>query len=300
MVPLENKISFNLRINESPKLRAFHDLLIEKNISLSPNNNLSEVDELFLGIISSIQANNKEAFEQLYKKKSKSNPSKESPSPFVNDDFLIFCLIVGIEKFGIDKTWINKIISIRSRNGITNTLENILKENYYSKDNVHEIVLIYAQLVNPVLITNSLLNDAFKDISGNIELFESKSYFQISCALRAYDLIISLKEAPDGSEISLLRLFNSRFIKRSRILSWLLQLLLLLSFLFILLKLPVYSPETVALIKKYEYAFILLSALGFTFLGNQFDIIKKKSREITMRMLGYPKDLFRNIEKNDD
>lgn len=300
MVSLESKISYLKRIDENLKLKAFHDLLWDKITAILFDNNLSSADELYLGIISSIQKNDKETFEKLYSKKSRSKPTKDSPSPFVNDDFLIFCLIVGITKFNIDKSWIKNIVSIRSRNIITITLENILNNNYSSTSNLPEIILIYFQLTNQSLITNDFLNNTYKSISENVTLFESKSDFQILCAFRAYDLIITIKEAPEGSEISLLKQFNKKFISRIRVLVWMLQIIILLGLLYALLNLPKYTPETVKLIDRYNYVFTILGAFGFTFLGNRIPFIRNKSQELIMRLLGYPKDLIKKSHKIQD
>ncbi|NQT65494.1 MAG: hypothetical protein HQ554_04885 [FCB group bacterium] len=143
MVSIENKADYQLRINESPKLAAFNNLLLGKSFVPSLQQNLNESDKIYFGLVSAIHSNNKVVFETHYNKKKRSNPSKDSPTPFVNDDFLIFCLILGVIKFEYDKNWIKNIISIRSRNPITITFENILNENYYSKSNLPEIVLVF-------------------------------------------------------------------------------------------------------------------------------------------------------------
>lgn len=293
MVSLENKNTYLDRIKGIPKLKAFYDLLIEKSTVFSNNDSLSETDELFFRIITAIQTNDREAFERLYLKKSKSNPSKESPAPFVNDDFLIFCLIVGISKFEFDKSWIKNIVSIRSRSAITITLENLLNEDYNSKSNLYEIVLIYIQLNNTSLITNSLLNDTFKNISRNTTLFESKSDFQILCAIQAYDLIIELKEAPEGSEINLLKQFKSRFLKRVKILTWIIQTSIMILFLFGLIELISNVPSIKNFFNDYDPLF---GVLGLSIFGNFIPSIKKKSYEILLRIFGYPKALIKNLE----
>lgn len=300
MVSLESKFAYIERVNASPKLRAFHDLLSEKNISFWHENNLSDADELFIGIISSIQTSNKEKFETIYQKKSKSNPTKDSLLPFVNDDFLIFSLIVGIKKYDIDTSWIKNVVAIRSRNAITITLENILNENYYSTINLPEVVLMYFQLIDESFITNNLLDSAYKSVSENAALFENRSDFQILCATSAYDIIIRLKNAPEGSEVYLLKQFNLKFVKRIKVLSFLLQLSILLFLLYCLLQLPVYSPELIIWINKYGYVFTVLGALGVTLIGNQFNFIKRKSQELTMRMFGYPRGLIKKIEKKKE
>ncbi len=286
------------RVNKSTKLKAFHHFLLGKEIVFLPNSNYSEMDEQFIKILSAIQINDKTAFEEVYSRKSKSNPTKESPTPFVNDDYLIFCLIIAITKFDIDRTWINSILSIRNRNPTTITLENILHENYSSTNNQAEVVLIYLHLCHQA-IDNDLLNTAYKSITENMILLDNRNDFLILCACRAYDLIIEQKEASYGSEITLLKKFNQSFTIRIKILSWIVQYAVLLGLIYGLLKLPAYSPEVIQVLDKYNYVFTLLGALGVTFLGNLFPFSRKKSKELLMRLLGYPTGLLNNKEKEE-
>jgi hypothetical protein len=153
---------------------------------------------------------------------------------------------------------------------------------------------MFLQNINQNLITNDILNSTFKKINENTALLESKSDFQILCAIHAYNSIVLLKEAPEGSEIQLLKSFDSRFSKRMKVLSWVMQLLILAGIIYGLLKLPKYSPETVDLIDDYGFAFTILGALGFTFFGNQLGFIRRKTNELTMRLFGYPKGLIKN------
>lgn len=293
MVPLEDKINYLNRISENPKLSAFNHLLIGKSISMPFGSDLSEADEIYFGIISAIQSNDKTAFEKHFNKKSKSNPSKESPAPFVNDDFLVFSIIVGVSKFKLDKSWIKYIVSIRSKNPITTTLDNLLAENYYSTSNLPEIVFMFLQNINSSRITNDFLNSTFKRINENTVLLDSKSDFQILSAIHAYNSIIQLKVAPEGSEVQLLKSFDSRFVKRMKVLSWLLQIGIFIGIIYGLLRLPIYSPEIVDLINDYSFAFTILGALGFTFFGNQLGFIRRKTHELTMRLFGYPKGVIK-------
>lgn len=297
MVSVENRITYIDKISESPKLMAFHHFLLGRDVNPLLNTGLNDSDEQFFKILISIQGSNKGDFEDIYSNKSKSNPSKNSPSPFVNDDYLIFCLIVAIMKFDIDRSWIKKIVSIRSRTAMTVTFENILNENFFSTNNQLEIILIFLNLYNSSKINNDLLNTTFKGVKENTALINNKNDFQILCALRAYDLIIELKEAPDGSEIQLLKSFNTNFIIRTKILSWFFQLGAFLAFFYFILKLPVYSPEIIQLINDYGYIFNILGALGFSFLGNQLTFIKQKSQQLTMRSLGYPKEMYEKLKR---
>lgn len=294
MVPLEERIDYLSRVNESQKLTAFNNLLLDKLIVVPKDQDLNESEEYYLGIVKAIQENNSADFEKHFEKKCKSKPSKDSPAPFVNDDFLIFSFIVGVVQFNIDKNWINHIISIRNRNDITITFENILKENYVSTSNFPEIVLMFLKFINQNLITNDLLNSTFRKINENTILFDDKSDFRILCAIRAYDLIIERKEATEGNEITLLKKFNQNFKKRIKILSWILQSALFFGLIFGLLKLPIYSPETIAFLDKYDFMFSVFGFLGFTIVGNQIPFVKNKSQELLMRLFGYPKQLIKN------
>lgn len=299
MVSLENRADYSFRINESPKLTAFNNLLLNRTTILTQNLDLNESDEIYLGLIQSILATEKTTFIYFYNKKNKSHPSKESPSPFVNDDFLIFCLIVGIEKFSLEKNWIKNIVSIRVRNGITITFENILNENYYSKDNLSEIVLMYFQLINPSLITNDLLNEAYIGLSKNTELFEGKSDFQILCALRAYDLIILLKESPSGSEINLLKKFNLAFLKRVKLLSWLVQTAILAALMYGAIELISYNPSIKTFFDKFGTVLKIFGIFGLSQIGNAFPVFKRKSYDSLLRIFGYPAELIVEFHKKE-
>lgn len=291
MVSIEERTFYTQRVNESLKLKAFHQFLLGNEVSTSFNN-ITDLEEQFFKILFSIQTNNKTVFQEIYIRKSKSNPSKNSPAPFVNDDYLIFCLIIAITKFGIDKTWIRHIISIRNRNIITITFENILNENYSSTSNQLEVILIFLNLCKQSSIDDNLLNAVFKSIIENTKMLENRNDFEIFCTFRAYDLIVEQKEANVGNEITLLKQFSQNFKKRIKILSWFLQGVILFSLIYGLFKLPIYSPEAIKMISDYNYVFTIIGAFGFTILGNQISFIKDQSQQLLMRLFGYPKELI--------
>lgn len=291
MVSVEERFTYISSVSESTKLMAFHNFLWDKEFSSVPNN-VSESDEQFIKILSSIYTNNKKMFGEIYEKKSKSNPSKDSPTPFVNDDYLIFSLIVAITNFNIDKTWIKNIISIRNRNTTTITFENILNENYSSTGNLFEVVLMFLHMCKQSSIDNNLLNLTYKSITENTNLIKNRNDFQILFAFRAFDFIIFQKEATEGNVITSLKKFNKNFKTRIKVLSWILQALLFFGLIYCLLKLPNYNPYVVSIIEEYNFVFTLLGVSGFTFLGNKIPFIKNKSQELLMRIFGYPKNLL--------
>lgn len=292
MVSLELKLTYLQSINDTAKLTAFHNFLIGTKFQIDKYDSI-EGNQLFFDLISAFQNNDKVKFLNLYDKKSKSNPNKEHPLPFVNDDFFLFVLIEGIIKFGIDKSWINKILSIRQRNDITITFENILNENFLSKSNLMTMVLVHSHLNQTPVITDELLNDSYNEITNKSELLQNKNDFEILCALQAYDLIILNKMTPERSDINLLNQFNKHFLKRIKVITWIIQVILLFVLLFFLLKIFILFPEYGALVNKYGPVFSVLGALGFTFLGNLIPSIKTKSQEFILLIFGYPKELIK-------
>lgn len=297
MVPLEEKAGYLSRVNESHKLTTFNNLLLGKTIVAPESQDLNETEEYYFEIVNAIQKNKKIDFEKYFSKKCKSKPSKDSPAPFVNDDFLMFSFIVGVSIFNINKDWVNYIVSIRNRNAITITFENILNENYYSTSNLPEIVFVFLQLNNQSLITNEFVNFTYKKLTENIKLFESRSDFKILCSIKAYDSILLQKELPDNSELILFRNFNTKLIRRIKYLSWIIQAVLFTGLIYLLLKLPNYSPETIQFIEAYNYAFTIFGALGLSLIGNLIPVFKNKSQELIMKMLGYPSELIKNSTK---
>jgi len=293
MVSLENRSDYSFRINESQKLKAFYDLLLSKSLIKKSDDEISESDQIYFGIISSIISNDIASFKIYYEKKSKSHPSKDSPSPFVYDDCFVFCLIVGISKFSIDKSWIKEIISIRNRNSITITFENILNENYFSKSNQLEVVLMYFHLCNPSLITNELLNDTYQRIIETADLFNGKSDFLIICAIRSYDNIIVRKDSQAGSYLNLLMSFELRFLNRIKYLAWLVRTALLISLIYIIIVLISFFPVIKTFFDTFGTIVTLFGVFGISQLGNIFPFVIKTSNVLLLYAFGYPNELKR-------
>lgn len=297
MVPIEETINYLSRINSSPKLAAFNNLLGGREIHTPEDRDSNELNQVYYGIIKAIKENNKQDFNTFYSIKSKSKPSKDSTAPFINDDFLIFVLLVGVNKFAIDKSWITYIISIRNKNAITITFENLIKENYYSRSILPEIVYMYLHFTKPMLITNDFINFTYKTISDNTQLFEGRSDLQILCAINSYNLIIISKEVPDKSELLMFQDFTGRLLKRVEFLSWLIQAAFFWGVIYLLLNLPKYSPETIRFIDKYNYAFTIFGVLGLSFLGNVIPLFKKISQISLLRLLGASKTSVKELIK---
>lgn len=294
MVLIEKRLKYLSKINTESKLKliAFYSMLKVNPVIYDEDRALSEADEIYYGVINSIISNNESDFLHYYKIRSRSKPSDKFSSPFVSDDFLIFSLLIGIVKFGVARDWINSILSIKSKNEITETFQNIIKEDYFSLSNIPEIVLCFLSLTNKSLINNDLTNRAYLKIKDDFKLFDNQNDFKILCTLNAYDIIIDLKEIPRGSRISLLEKFDKKFNKRITVVFLIIQVVFFYGIISLLISLPNYNPKVIDLIEKYNYVFTFFSALGLSLIGNQVAIYKDKIKELIKMALGYPKELI--------
>jgi hypothetical protein len=295
MVPLEEQISYFQRIESTPKLFAFKNMLSGQPI-LFPNGNLqiSDTEKIYYEITIAIQTDDKGKFLEFFNKKNKSNPSKDNPPPFVHDDFLIFSLIIGIMKFDCDRAWIKSVISTRIKNNITNTFENILNGNFNHSDNIREVIFMYFNLINQCNISSDLANETFMRINANNQFFQSKNDFIIICTILSYNRIVELKTLPDSNENQLLKSFEIKFTKRIKILAWFIQTIILTILVYILYEVISAKPEIKTLFDRVGSIIKITALIGISQLGNILPWIKKWFYQILLSALGYPKELFKN------
>jgi len=194
MVSLKDRNDYLGRIRQSEKAHLFYDFLFLETI-LKTDNDVAEEpsDKLFFELLLSLQTNNSELFNKNYLEVSKRKPSPESP--FVNDDFLTFCLILGVKRFNIDCTWVQSVINCRtSQNEETNetiqTYKNILKDNYKSTDNNFGIIIVFQNVLLKDYISGIEKSEFYnKTIKHDYPMY--KSDFLNLISLKAFDLVLS-------------------------------------------------------------------------------------------------------------
>ena len=286
MVSLEDRVEYQKRVNNSPKLKYLSQFLLGKVLSIPDEVTFSETDNIYVGALESIQKGKRKDFEHFYSKKSKSNPTDEFQSPFVSDDFLIFSLIVGIVKFGIDKEWITRILSLRKRSSITSTFENLLTENYYSKSNQPEIIFSFLNIIDSSKVTTELLDSMYDSIKDNDSLFDGKNDFLTICSLHAYNELIKMR---GGDETILLKSFKNKFLKRIKVLTWCVSTLVLFAVLMGLIKLLSFVPEIKVFLDDYDPFF---GVLGLSLLGNTVTMFRKSVFNLLLKIFGFPVEIL--------
>ena len=288
MVSIENQIAY-LEGIDNPKLLAFRLYLFDESLVI-PNSFESEIDEHFYTILVSIKDSDKETFTKIYE--SLSNRQPNITSPFVHDDFLIFLLIVGTISFDSENSWLKNVVSLRSRNEISITFENLLKNNYSSTSNLPEITLFFLYKVKRDIISDDLVLRTYKSIIRNTNLIEKTSDFRTLISLRSMELVILLKNVSDGVELDTLRDFQTKFLKRIKLFASFIY------FVFVMFLVRIGYMIYTHLSTEHQQLFsdvgLVLSLFGIALLGGAiFALIRKVIFRITARVFGFPMKLLK-------
>lgn len=194
MVSLEQRGEYLKGILVNEKFLIFYNFLVSNGTSVigesMPPSDV--IDDSFRDILMAICNSNSQDFQKHYSQYSSRTPSPTSP--FVNDDFLLFSLIIGVKKFGLSQEWVEKVLQARKCtspdcNQTLTTFKNILLQNYNSLDNHLGIILIVQNILNNDLLLPANKAKLYTGITSS--MFPSKrSDFLNIVELRAYDLLI--------------------------------------------------------------------------------------------------------------
>jgi len=286
MVSLEERSNYLASVETKPKLKAFYSLLHQRPTNVPSGNDVNETDFIYYEFITSLLELDKERFLKSYQTISKRQPTSDATSPFINDDFLIFSLVLGVKLFNIEKKWISGIISFRNRNPMAITLENILNENYSSTSNRLEIVVSFLLLYDPSKLSNDLLKNCYGSITTNYDLLEDQNDIVILCSLKAFDLIVELSNPTSGGEVVFLQRFEAKFLRRMKIISVIIYNVILLFVLFILVKILDHLPEeTIGELNQYN---LIIGIVGAGLIGSNFiQSLRKRFTKLFCSLLGY-------------
>ena len=280
MVSVEERILYLNKIQQIPKIKLFSDLLNGKHCI----DNITNIDTSYIGFIDSLSNNNEQKFKEIYNDFSRKKPSSESL--WINDDFLIFVLILGIVHYRIDRTWIKGAINTRTTQkpehlSINKTFSNILDDNFQSNENLYEIVIVFQNFLNFALSVEHF-DDLYNRISSNINLFSSQNDFLVCLSIKAMDIIIVSKDLPNNKEIVNMRDFVALFQKRVRIISKVIYILIL-SVIIILMF--VFWEKYTEFLNAMSLVFGLLGVGLLTFIK----WIQEKINDFILSVLGYSK-----------
>jgi hypothetical protein len=152
---------------------------------------------------------------------------------------------------------------------------------------------MFLQINDSTAISNSFLILTFKRIINTFNsVFESKNDFKILSLMRAYDLIIELKESTDPSEIYHLKIFNKTFLKRIKVLSWICRTILIISILYLMIEIISQNHTVKDFFDKTGSVLKILGLFGISQLWNLLPFVKKITYKYLLIIFGYPRALI--------
>lgn len=174
-----------------------------------------DVDTTFLSIISSIVEGNQSHFEQEYNKISQRVPN--SHTPFVNDDYLLFVIALGIIKFNVNIIWFESVLEMRKCVteeciGVTRTLQNIISKNYNSLDNNFSVLTVCQPFLGASLISNENKKKCYSTIISKTFPKNDSDFLNI-LDLKAFDLLLEEQLLNEKSDLYVLKA-KDQFLKR--------------------------------------------------------------------------------------
>lgn len=265
MVSLIERNTYFNQLRENRKFDLFFSYIFSLPIKFDDQKG-NDIDSLFSEMVLSLRDLNRNRFQLVLDKISARDP--KSTTPFVNDDFLIFIVILGVKKFELDQSWLNRVLEVRGKvtkeNGrIVTTYRNILNSGYNSSENLVEIVLFFEEILGEELIKKGLKKSWFKSIVSR-DFPHYKSDFLNVLDLRANYLVLEhATSLLDEGELFQLKKFEAGFLKRVDTITNISFFLLLAGVLFLIIWL-VFSPKFDSIIGKVD---ILLGILGVGIFG---------------------------------
>lgn len=208
MVSLIERGMYLNQFGENPKVLAFLGFLFPGNGDMkNQEDSVIDVDTTFLSLINSIMMEDKTSFMDEYKRISQRTPN--SQTPFVNDDYLLFIIAIGVDKFKVNPTWFESVLEVRKCVTeecliITKTFQNIVCKNYNSLDNNFSIVTVAQSFLGTSLISNNNKKVCYSSIvSKRFPKYDSA--FLNILDLKAYDILIEEQLLNESSDLFLLK-----------------------------------------------------------------------------------------------
>ena len=299
MVSLNQKIDVNVIAKDDKCLSAVVELLNGKNIGLSENDALDVRSKLLLAV-----SHGKES-DFLKIGKSISNRTISADADWCHDDFLLFLLILGNQKFGRPFDFIERVVEARRNN--TNPLAQKINEVFsalYRQDfaisgELGFLKIPFLQLVGSTHLDASEAKVAFDALSDSDVIEQFSPFFKVM-AVKAYDFILFSRsnfEIETATQlVSLVRReADNLSLKNLWDIILCLPLKLIASIIIILLFFSVSLYSGVIWIKSAykEYSYNSIGNISILSVGRQFDDLPSGVRTVASEIMGrYKDDIF--------
>lgn len=217
MVFVEERSNYLHNENKGKNFLLLRDFLINNCVE-TPNRE----GDIFHKLLFSLFSNDTETAQQIVQDYSAKEPNQHSQ--YIYKDMLIFLFICTTKKFDLNQDWINKFLRERKgsqeeKKSITKTFENIVENNFQSKNNLYEIILVYKDILGTREKNQTILNETYSKLSKREFPFYESDFLNI-VSIKAIDLIILWKEVEDYEENIEIKQFAKAYDNRVKSISY--------------------------------------------------------------------------------
>lgn len=216
MVPVIDRLNYRAKLLATPKIKAFLSLIEDGEMS-PVDEQLSEADGFYFGCLNALKRGDKTKFIEFYSDFARREPDERAP--YVRDDYLLFVLLCGVDKFSADKTWLKKVLDARHCTTdecaqTIDTFKSLLRSDAENTASLTAISILYQHVLNKPFPRNELSQLMYVNYMQSEFPFYKSEFLNLS-ALRATDLLILKADiAGDGKGAALVK-FEDTFLRRT-------------------------------------------------------------------------------------
>lgn len=268
MVYLEQTAFFQ-RLNESPLQPLFQEMHSNQIGNFTAD--LANASNLALNLLIAVKANDREKAEKYFAIFSKRQPTKDSH--WIYDNYVLFCIVAAVAKFGLDSSWISSVINLSFSGaspvdkGIRETFKNLLAGNYNAKNDFHQVSMVYQFFSKDEHYQDEHINRVFSNLWLKPFPFFNDDFLDL-ISLKAIEVAVVKKALLSKQEQYNLKSFVPAFDRKANrlanVISWLIITILILGVFYGLLKLNAAEENFPAFIKPLLY---MLGVSGVGVLG---------------------------------
>jgi hypothetical protein len=193
------------------------DYIFLQTLNPKPEQNLQNLDNDVHFLIQAILNKDVGAFNQIESAYSRKNPVADSP--WINNNYLIFLLLIGQQLFLKDSTWLKKAIEVRRRSNeessfIYDFFISISVGSPNSKGQFAPLYLTYCHLSNKNAITVTLINNSLEELCSIKRFPCYDNEFLNIIYLAAFEICLRYKVPIDVNSAERLSLFKTKIQKR--------------------------------------------------------------------------------------
>jgi len=237
MVHIEIQYEYLKKIRQSPEISPLIDIIINESKSAVFQNNNSNAFSVAYDLFVCVQNNRRDKAIEIYDSFSKRHPSKETP--WVYNEFVLFSLICAINKFNLDKKWLESVLDLQGqstdeeRRIILSSFRNILAGNFNVKQDFHQISLVCQHYIGLQNYQVDRIDKMIKNLWLKDFPFHSSDFLNV-ISLKAIQIAFDSKGLLSPQEFQDSKVFVNKFVKRTEIIGKVIVWLVLLSVFSIL------------------------------------------------------------------